>query len=336
MGMRSYADRFKVIILSIGIGLSVFSTIPVNAQIFLLNEMPRGMYYERTARIKKFKDMKDFRDVFHNDKFMLGDNILSGSISHNTGRVIIDDGISRGKEFRHQMGFFTRLRVVEEFYINTTFYKEFNKSANLPWISDFTYTVGRYNWRPRTWSYGYENYEPNKYTDNIKTLGEKLLRGSFFITYNYVPPRLRDIKFRRSKTDSTLITMDSLAIVKKLSRLKISYFTKYALKWRDFKEVTHGGTFYTGKPSGGISARYTIISNFYAEIGTNFYLIPSQKQPWDPDFTYGFGYFDYRAFRLSFTYGSYAVNRFPWNGPKQFDDYGFWDGNFRFNVNYIW
>ena len=40
------------------------------------------------------------------------------------------------------------------------------------------------------------------------------------------------------------------------------------------------------------------------------------QQPWDPDFTYGFGLFDYRSNRVSIQYSNYSGNRFPWRKSK--------------------
>jgi hypothetical protein len=57
--------------------------------------------------------------------------------------------------------------------------------------------------------------------------------------------------------------------------------------------------------------------------------------PWDPDYTYGFGYFDWRSFRLSLTYGNWAINRWP-GRKKVFEEYGFLDGQFRVIANWIW
>jgi hypothetical protein len=43
----------------------------------------------------------------------------------------------------------------------------------------------------------------------------------------------------------------------------------------------------------------------------------AQQQPWDPDFTYGFGYFDFHSGTFSVQYNNYSGNRFPWRhrGP---------------------
>ena len=95
----------------------------------VVDEAPRGLYYRRTARVKKFKYMKDFRDVFHNDKFLLGRNRIMGNMAYNFGRVIVDDGSKVSNEYRSAISFFTRIRFFEEFSFNSNFYIDFNKNA---------------------------------------------------------------------------------------------------------------------------------------------------------------------------------------------------------------
>ena len=285
----------------------------------VVDEPPRALYYERTMRIKKFKDMKNVRDVLHYDKFLLGQNRISGNLSYNMGRVMIDDGEKIHNVCRSAVGVFTRIRFFEEFSFNTTFYKDFNRMAATRWISDFSYSIGRYNWRPNKFNYGYENYINNKYSDNYKTFSEKFLEGYYFVSYNHT---LSDKVMTKIKLDST-------------TSVKFIYFVRYSIKYRDENEVEHGSLF-NGKPTMGIALRATVFRNIYVESAVYQYFNPSvEKQPWDPDFTYGFGYFDWRSFRCTLTYGNWAVNRFPWN-KTAYPRYGFLDGNFKIGFNYIW
>ncbi|MBA3664936.1 MAG: hypothetical protein H0W61_12110 [Bacteroidetes bacterium] len=287
----------------------------VTSQI-VVDEAPRGLYYMRTARVKKFKDMKDFRDVFHNDKFLLGRNRISGSINYNVQRVLINDGLRTKSEFRNALGFFTRIRFFEEFSFNSTFYVDFNKRAAARWIADYSYSIGRYNWRPYRFNYGYENYINNKYTDNIDQFMEKFSEGYYFLSFNAnVPDRI----VKKIRLDST-------------TSIKFVPFVRYAFRYRDENEVVH----YEGKPTAGISCRLTLFWNIYVEGAAYYYFDPMYRQlPWDPDYSYGFGYFDWRSFRASITYGNWAINRFP--GKKNlYPEYGFFDGNFKVTLNWIW
>lgn len=312
--------------------LFIFQTLQIKGQIILINEMPRPIYYDRTMRIKKFKDMKSFRDVFHSDNLLLGRSIFSGSISQTMGRILINDNAtSYHYEFRNSTGVFLSTQIINGLTLNTTFYKNFNKEAIQPWTSDFTYSLGWYNWRPGTFSFGYENYENNKYDDKLTYLGEKFLRGSFFISYQFVHHPLRI--FFHKKIQPKMTFFNKLKI-DSTSRLGFSYFVRYAPTYRDINQLVKGGIF-SGKPTVGLSSRYTIARGIYIEGALNFYMNQKQKQPWDPDFTYGLGYFDWRPFRASFTYGSYVINRFPWN-KTEYQHFGFLDGNFKFVFNYSW
>ncbi len=283
-----------------------------------LDEEPKRLYYEYTGRVKKFKDMKDFRDVFHYNKLLLGKNRISGNISYNTGRVSIEDSDRIiHNEVRSAIGFFTRIRFFEQFSFNTTFYKDFNPRASAMWTSNYTYSLARYNWKSNKFNYGYENYVNNRYTDNIEEFGKKFLEGYYFISYSH------SIRNEKIKLDST-------------TNIKFTYFARYAIKYRDNNKVIHGGMG-SGKPTIGGGVRMTLFWNIYVESAV-YYYFPAEfekQQPWDPDFTYGFGYFDWRSFRCSLTYGNWAVNRFPWN-KTIYPNYGFLDGNFRLAANWIW
>lgn len=332
MGRKNISGKLLIV-------LSFLITSPglIKAQLPWLDEMPKGIFYDRGEKFKRMKDYQNFRDVFHSDKFLLGKNVFSGNVAYTTGRILINKGDATEKVWRHALTFSPRIKLFEEVYLSGTLYKDLNKRAIVPWTPDFTYTIGRYNWRPKTFSYGYENYQPNKYTDSGKILLEKMLQGNFFLSYNFVFPKIR---FKhRGDSVATVYNVDSIVKAKadKLnsSKWRINYYFKYALKYRNANEETLGGGL-NGKPTAGVALRYYFVKGLYAEVGTNVFLRPFQKAPWDPDFTYGFGFFDWRSFRMSATYGNYAINRFPWNGNMQHDDYGFFDGTFRVAVNFIW
>ncbi|MES2285970.1 MAG: hypothetical protein V4547_09805 [Bacteroidota bacterium] len=293
----------------------------------VVEEEGKRLYYDRTQRITKLSDMKDMRDVVHKDKLLLGKNRIMGNISYNTGRILTGNPLGNGNgnghkthyEIRSALGFYTRIRFFEEFSFNSTFYIDYNKAASARWTSNYTYSIGRYNWRPNKYNYGYENYLNNRYSDNIQKMGDKFLEGYYFVSYSH---NLSDKLIQYIKLDET-------------TNIKFTYFSRYAIKYRDPNDVVHGGLT-SGKLTLGGGFRYTIYKRIYVE--TALYLYPEgelKKQPWDPDYTYGFGYFDWRSFRISLTYGNWAVNRFSWN-KKYYPDYGFQDGNFRIAANWIW
>jgi hypothetical protein len=281
------------------------------------DEAPRDRYYMRKARITNFWEMKDFRDVFYVDKYLLGRQRISGNISYNFQRVLLSETPKLNYQYRSALGFFTRIRFYEEISFNTTFYVDFNRKAAARWISDYTYSIGRYNWRPFKLNFGYENYQNNKYTDNLDQFAQKASEGYFFLSYGLALP---DNVFKYIAIDST-------------TAFRVTPFVRWAFRYRDEMEQIH----YEGKPCAGTSARLTLFWNLYVEGAVYYYFddIGYRQLPWDPDYSYGFGYFDYRAFRLSLTYGNWAVNRFP-GKRNYFPHYGFLDGNFRIVANWQW
>jgi hypothetical protein len=294
----------------------LFLTFAATAQI-IDPSSPQDRYYMRKARVTKLKDMKDFRDVFYKDKYLLGRNRFSGNFTYNWQRVILSDYPKLESQYRSALSLFLRYRIFEEFYVSGTFYYDFNKQAAARWVSDFTYSIGRYNWRPYKLNFGYENYQNNKYTDSYRLLAEKAAEGYFFVSYGYGLPQ--NI-FRYIRIDST-------------SNFRFTPFLRYAFRYRDEYEKVH----YEGKPAAGLSSRLTLFWNIYVEGAVYYYFtdLGYRQLPWDPDYSYGFGYFDWRSFRLSLTYGNWAVNRWP--GKKNYyPNYGFLDGNFRLTANWIW
>jgi hypothetical protein len=295
--------------------LNIF-TGPLFSQI-IQDEAPRDRYYMRKARVTNFWEMKDFRDMFHVDKYLLGRQRISGNLSYNFQRVLLSETPKPDYEYRSALALFTRIRFYEEISFNTTFYLDFNKRAAARWIADYTYSIGRYNWRPFKLNFGYENYQNNKYTDNADQFAEKAMEGYFFLSYGLAVP---DNLFRYVRIDST-------------TAFRVTPFVRWAARYRDEFESVH----YEGKPCAGTSARLTLFWNLYVEGAVYYYFndVGYRQLPWDPDYSYGFGYFDYRAFRLSLTYGNWAVNRFP--GKKNyFPHYGLLDGNFRLVANWQW
>lgn len=283
---------------------------------------PPELYTPVDTTGKKFKDLRHMGDVFNSNKFLLGKGIISGNLSYNFGRIVTNLG-QNGSDFdalyRSAIGIRIDIKPYKEFKLRTNFFYSLNSEAKTRWTPDFQYAFGKFDWRPGTWNYGYENYSNNFYSDTPEELVEKFLDGYWFLSYQHALPNKIMEKIR---IDST-------------SNFMMLYFVRYALQYRNRMEEQVGGVF-NGKPVFSIGSRYIVLRNFYVEGSINQYVNPEiQKMPWDADFTYGFGYYDWRSFRFSLTYGNYSVNRFPWN-KKELEHYGFIDGNFTLMFNYIW
>ena len=251
---------------------------------------------------------------------LMGKNVIDGSLSFITGRVILNDSTAK---FRYAFNGTLKARLFEEVYLSGTFFYYLNKNEfNVPWIADFYYSLKRFNWRPKTFSYGYENYTNNLYSDNLKELVKKASQGYFFVSYNHNAPKK---------------LIDKISI-RNSSNINLVYLVRYAPDFLDeygVKGVSEGG-FFKGKFTLGMSLKYVIWNNFFVGAGVYQYVDPIRTMvPWDPDFTYEFGYYDWRPFRFSVTYGNWIANRFPWN-TKEMTNYGFLDGTLDVKFNYAW
>jgi len=254
-------------------------------------------------------------DIFHSKKLLLGKGIFSGTISYNFNRSVFMDSADNKYRLQHSPGYSLKIKLYEEVSLSSTFFVQLNKKAVRPWTADYFYSLKRFNWRPNTFSYGYENYMNNKYADDGEAVLQKFLQGYFFVSYNHGLPKKWIETIRLDNT----------------TRFTLTYLTRFAFKYTDENLVLHD----QGRLWLGVAARYTIWKNIYTEGAMNFYPDKSKRLPWDPDFTYGFGYFDWRPFKFSITYGNWVVNRFN-NKPAQYNYYGFLDGNIQISFNYVW
>jgi hypothetical protein len=60
-----------------------------------------------------------------------------------------------------------------------------------------------------------------------------------------------------------------------------------------------------------------------------------QQQPWDPDFTYGIGYYDWHPGTILVQYNNYSGNRLPWR-DKSADTGKFKDGSITISWSWTW
>ncbi|GAL29673.1 hypothetical protein JCM19239_2601 [Vibrio variabilis] len=75
-----------------------------------------------------------------------------------------------------------------------------------------------------------------------------------------------------------------------------------------------------------LGCKYAIWGNWYVNATAFYYFDKSQQQPWNPDYTYGFGYFDWRPGTITLQYNNYSGNR--WNPSSAGENTGrFLDGS---------
>lgn len=76
--------------------------------------------------------------------------------------------------------------------------------------------------------------------------------------------------------------------------------------------------------------RYVPAENWFAAINFYRYLLGDRQQPWNPDFTYSFGYDDWRPGTYSLVYGNYTGNRLAPSSPVSRFEQGQWSLSYKF------
>jgi len=274
-----------------------------------------------TAQEDKYPE--NFGEIFKSDKMLLGQNIFKGDIAYSLSRVSYVDETQILQEYlRQSIRFNFNINPWQELYIRTSIYLDLTRSSvSPPWLSDFFYQVGYYNWRSNSVSFGYENYQPNRWATFFENFYENFKRGFVFVSYN--------ITLEKPEGEKTLKPF----FWDETSKLIIVPVFKVHPEYQD-ENNNFAGYF---KPILGVNIRYVIFYNIYLESGLFYYSKEEAKLSWDPDFTYGFGIFDWRAFKINISYGNWIANRFPWNeGNKELDYYGFLNGEFVLSFTYSW
>jgi hypothetical protein len=267
---------------------------------------------------KKYPE--NFGGIFHSKSLLLGKNIFKGDVGYSVSKVSYRDSMTALKEYYRQSARINfSINPWRDLYIRNIFYIDLNYSDIAPpWLSDYFYQVGYYNWRNKTFSFGYENYQPNVWNTVSDDFITNLKRGFFFVSYNLVISTSDKKTLRPLFWDKT-----SKIIFTPVARLHPEYPDEYNGFGGNLKTVI------------GTNIRYVILKNIYVETALFYYPLAKTILHWDPDFTYGFGIYDWRAFKLNFSYGNWIANRFPWN-KKELDDYGFLNGEFNISFSYSW
>jgi hypothetical protein len=254
-----------------------------------------------------------FGDIFSSNNFWLGENKIKGDAGFAVSKITFLNAQSDLIEF-YRIASKTNIAVnlFGDFFIKNTFYFDLISNDQTPfWLGNHFYGLGVYNWRNKKFSYGYENFQPNKFKNAQFDYWTNMKRGLFFISYNY-----------EYKRNFFLLDETSKFVFVPLVRIQPEYV--------DVNNETMGFI----KPILGTNIRYVFFKNIYVETGLFLYPIRKTKLPWDPDFTYGFGIFDWRAFKINFSYGNWIANRYPWQDKEMI--HGFMNGEFSLNINYAW
>lgn len=178
-------------------------------------------------------------------------------------------------------------------FVQGVFHRYLRGDRQQPWHPDFTYAFGYDDWHPGTWSLVYANYTGTRFFPE-GAAGEHRLnfpQGQWSLGYKFTLPR--------PWQDWLLVGDDDQSTC----GANLHFTPRYV-------EFTTGGV-RSGKTAASLGCRYQRPGGWFAEATVYAWPDRSQQQPWDPDFTYGFGYADWRPGALSLRYSNYSGNRFP-------------------------
>jgi hypothetical protein len=261
------------------------------------------------------REKATMKEVLNSDCCLLGSYKITGYLGAYYNKITYLDPEEKEIDYdRYGFNFFVSTKFYKEFQLRLSLYADMNQDKTKPkWLSNLYYSLGNYNWRNKTFSYGYENYQPNRFDGTYNWL-DNMKRGFFFVSYNYY-----------------LLSDRSSMMLDETSQIYLSPFVRYQLEYTDrYGEKVLGNNKFTI----GMASRYVIWHNIYVEGAVYFYPNQESKVPWDPDFTYGFGYFDWRSFKVNFSYGNWIANRFPWNDKEMKNDFS--NGDIKLTFSYIW
>jgi hypothetical protein len=202
-------------------------------------------------------------------------------------------------------------------FISATFLKYIKGNLQKPWNPDFTYVFGYDDWHPYTFSAQYANYGGNRLSPN-RAKGEKYTTfdaGSWNVSFKFPLPAMLN--------DTFLIDSDDAIGCVVGATYTPRYSDAASNRVRD------------GKRTMALGCKYAFANNWYFNFNVPWYLVKQQKQPWDPEFTYGFGYFDWHPGAWSVQYNNYSGNRFPWSA-KSPQTGRFKDGSISISISFNW
>ena len=181
-------------------------------------------------------------------------------------------------------------------FASATAYHYRDPALQEPWNPDFTYVFGYDDWRPYTLSLVYSNYGGNRWRPDAAA-GERRTRfreGGLSLGWKFLlPPRLESLLVNPGGSLGCATSLNDSP---------------------DYTDLASGGLRHD-KTSLSVGCKYSPVGWWYVNFKANYYPRPAQQQPWDPDFTYGFGYFDWHPGTISVQYNNYSGNRFPGRRP---------------------
>lgn len=181
----------------------------------------------------------------------------------------------------------------QPWFAQVGFLRYLHSDRQQPWNPDFAYAFGYEDSRPGTFSVTYSNYAGNR-LDPDSTRRENRFnfnRGTWSLGYKFVLPEAAEPYFLRGDGDSALCGAN------------LNFTPRYT--------TLAGGEAERGKESVSLGCRYAHPQGWFGFLTAFAYPGTGEQQPWDPDFTYGFGLAGGPLGPFTLQYSNYSGNRFP-------------------------
>ncbi|HEX2545959.1 MAG TPA: hypothetical protein VHL79_13845, partial [Ramlibacter sp.] len=177
-------------------------------------------------------------------------------------------------------------------FAQVVFHRYLRGDRQQPWHPDFSYAFGWDDWRPHTWSFFYANYTGTRFSPDANEGRFNFPQGQYTLRYNYLLP---------AALAPLLLVGDGDAAA-----------CNAALNLRPRYVDARDGSLRPVRTSLSTGCRYARPEGWYAQFALFAYPEGDKQQPWDPDYTYGFGWEDPSPHGgLSLGYNNYSGNRFP-------------------------
>jgi hypothetical protein len=236
---------------------------------------------------------------------------LSGNVGINfpltkTEAANIPDDNTQGSANHNITGTLSLKYVIAgNWFVSGTFYAYVDRDQQQPWNPDYTYVFGYSDWRPYTLSLIYSNYGGNRFSPGPGEKATYFERGTWSLGWKF--PITSPVKEWFTLTDEGAIGC------------QIDY--NLTPEYFDLESVSYQ----KNQKTFSLGCKYAIFGNWYVNATAFYYPDKTQQQPWNPDYTYGFGYFDWRPGTFTIQYNNYSGNR--WNSSQRGENTGrFKDG----------
>lgn len=173
--------------------------------------------------------------------------------------------------------------------IQASVYRYLNKAKRRPWDADFSYAFGYVNYRPHTFSLTYSNYSANRFSPEPGQPVTRIGSGTVSGSWSFEAPR--EIQLDAARRTSC----------------RLGYNVQPGFR--------RGATARRWKQAASLGCSYPLWKRLYVA-ATGYLYTNGEKDSSNPDFTYSFGWADWRPGGFSIQYSNYAGNRFPWDKSK--------------------